>query len=67
VRRPACPLATSTGGRIRARSRWPAAGKRNSVTILLRVDVLLPSNLYRGGVPRSLERITLERAPKPKK
>jgi hypothetical protein len=28
---------------------------------------LLPSNLYRGGVPRSLERITLERAPKPKK
>jgi hypothetical protein len=44
------------------------AGKRSSVTLLLRVDVVLPSGVYKGGVPRSfLERVTLERAPKHKK
>jgi hypothetical protein len=44
------------------------AAKRNSVTVLLRVDMVLPSSVYAGGVPRSfLEPITLKRAPKHKK
>jgi hypothetical protein len=44
------------------------AGKRRSVTVLLRVDLVLPSALYKGGVPRSfIDSIKLERAPKHKK
>jgi len=44
------------------------AGKRGSVTLLLRVDLVLPSELYKGGVPRSfLDMIKLKRAPKRKK
>jgi hypothetical protein len=44
------------------------AGKRNSVTVLLRVDMVLPSSVYTGGVPRSfLEPVTLKRTPKHKK
>jgi hypothetical protein len=35
---------------------------------VLRVDLVLPSELYKGGVPRSfLDTIKLERAPKHKK
>jgi len=45
-----------------------AAGKRGSVTLLLRGDLVLPSELYKGGVPRSfLDTIMLKRAPKRKK
>jgi hypothetical protein len=41
------------------------AGKRSSVTVVLRVDMLLPSSVYSSGVPRSFaESITLKRAPK---
>jgi uncharacterized protein YdbL (DUF1318 family) len=41
------------------------AGKRNSVTVLLRVDMVLPSSVYPRGVPRSfLEPIKLKRTPK---
>lgn len=41
------------------------AGKRNSVTVLVRVDMILPSKLLKGGVPRSfVQRVTLKRAPK---
>jgi hypothetical protein len=29
------------------------AGKRNSLTVLVRVDMLLPSGLYKGGLPRA--------------
>jgi hypothetical protein len=44
------------------------AGKRSSVTLLLRVDLVLPSELYKGGVPRTfLDTIKLKRAPKHKK
>ncbi len=44
------------------------AGKRNSITVLLRVDMVLPSSAYESGVPRSfVESITLKRAPKHKK
>jgi hypothetical protein len=44
------------------------AGKRNSVTVLLRIDTVLPSSVYKSGVPRSfVESITLKRAPKRKK
>ena len=40
------------------------AGKRNSVSVYVRVDMFLPSALYKGGLPRvSVKRITLERAP----
>jgi hypothetical protein len=40
------------------------AGKRNSVTVYVRVDMLLPSALYKAGLPRaSVERITLKRTP----
>jgi hypothetical protein len=44
------------------------AGKRNSVKVLLRVDMVLPSSVYKSGVPRSfVESITLQRTPKHKK
>jgi hypothetical protein len=44
------------------------AGKRNSVKVLLRVDMVLPSSIYKSGVPRSfVESITLQRTPKHKK
>jgi hypothetical protein len=44
------------------------AGKRSSLTLVLRVDLVLPSELYKGGVPRSfLDTIKLERASKHKK
>jgi hypothetical protein len=40
------------------------AGKRNSVSVYVRVDMILPSALYKGGLPRaSVERITLKRTP----
>ncbi len=40
------------------------AGKRNSVTVVVRLDMLLPSKVVPGGVPRVLvERITLKRTP----
>jgi len=43
-------------------------GKRNSVTVDVRVDMILPSGLFKGGVPRSfVQRVTLRRAPKHKK
>jgi hypothetical protein len=38
------------------------AGKRNSVTVYVRVDMLLPSALYSGGIPRAFVKpITLKR------
>ena len=38
------------------------AGKRNSVTVYVRVDMLLPSALYKGGLPRAFVKpITLKR------
>lgn len=44
------------------------AGRRRSVTVYVRVDMVLPSKLYAGGVPRSfVERVTLKRAPAKKK
>jgi hypothetical protein len=40
------------------------AGKRNSVSVYVRVDTILPSALYKGGLPRvSVKRLTLKRAP----
>jgi hypothetical protein len=43
-------------------------GKRDSVRVLVRIDMLLPSSVYKSGVPRSfVESITLKRAPKRKK
>jgi len=40
------------------------AGKHDSVSVYVRVDMLLPSALYRGGLPRvSVQRVTLERTP----
>jgi len=40
------------------------AGKHNSVSVYVRVDMILPSALYKGGLPRvSVQRITLKRAP----
>jgi hypothetical protein len=40
------------------------AGKRDSVSVYVRVNMILPSALYKGGLPRvSLERLTLKRAP----
>ena len=40
------------------------AGKRNSLIVYVRVDMVLPSMLYKGGLPRSfVERITLKRTP----
>jgi len=40
------------------------AGKHSSVTVYVRVDMILPSALYKGGLPRvSVERVTLKRAP----
>lgn len=40
------------------------AGKRNSLTVSVRVDMLLPSGLYKGGLPRAfVESITLKRTP----
>jgi hypothetical protein len=39
-------------------------GKHNSVSVYVRVDMLLPSALYKGGLPRVfVKRLTLERAP----
>lgn len=41
------------------------AGKRSSVPIYVRVDMILPSRLFKGGVPRSfVERVTLTRTTK---
>ena len=40
------------------------AGKRNSVTVYVRVNMILPSALYKGGLPRSsVQVITLKRTP----
>lgn len=40
------------------------AGKRNSVTVTVGVDMILPSGLYKGGLPRvSVKTITLKRTP----
>jgi hypothetical protein len=40
------------------------AGKRSSVVVYLRVDMILPSRIFKAGVPRSIvERITLKRTP----
>ena len=40
------------------------AGKRGSVTVYARVNMILPSALYKGGLPRSFVRpITLKRTP----
>jgi hypothetical protein len=40
------------------------AGKRNSVSVYVRVDMFLPSALYKSGLPRVfVERLTLKRAP----
>jgi hypothetical protein len=40
------------------------AGKRSSVTVYARVNMILPSALYKGGLPRSFVRpITLKRTP----
>jgi hypothetical protein len=40
------------------------AGKRSSVSVYVRVDMILPSALYKGGLPRvSVKRLTLKRAP----
>lgn len=40
------------------------AGKRDSVSVYVRVNMLLPSALYKGGLPRvSVRRVTLKRAP----
>jgi len=44
------------------------AGRRRSVTVYVRVDMVLPSKLYAGGVPRAfVERFMLKRAPAKKK
>jgi hypothetical protein len=44
------------------------AGRRSSVTVDVRVDMILPSGLFKGGVPRAfVQRVTLKRAPKHKK
>ena len=44
------------------------AGKRNSVTIYVRVNMVLPSKLYPSGVSRSfVQRATLERTPAKRK
>jgi len=44
------------------------AGKRGSVTVYVRVQMVLPSGTFKGGVPRVFEqRVTLERAPKRKR
>jgi hypothetical protein len=44
------------------------AGKRSSVTVYVRVQMILPSGTVKGGVPRFFEqRVTLKRAPKHKK
>jgi hypothetical protein len=40
------------------------AGKRGSVTVYARVNMILPSALYKGGLPRSfVQPITLKRTP----
>ncbi len=40
------------------------APKHNSVSVYVRVDMILPSALYKGGLPRvSVKRLTLKRAP----
>jgi hypothetical protein len=40
------------------------AGKRDSVTVYVRVDMILPSALYKGGLPRSfVQAIMLKRTP----
>ena len=40
------------------------AGKGNSLTVTVRVDMLLPSGLYKGGLPRAfVQTITLKRTP----
>lgn len=40
------------------------AGKRGRVTVYVRVDMFLPSMLYKGGLPRSyVKAITLKRTP----
>jgi hypothetical protein len=40
------------------------AGRRNSVAVYVRVDMVLPSKLYPRGVPRAfVQRITLKRTP----
>jgi hypothetical protein len=40
------------------------AGKHNSVSVYVRVDMLLPSALYKSGLPRVfVKRLTLKRAP----
>lgn len=44
------------------------AGRRSTVTVYVRVDMILPSGLVRAGVPRSfVQRITLKRTPKHRK
>jgi hypothetical protein len=44
------------------------AGRHNSVTVVLRVVMTLPSKSLPGGLPRAfVERVTLKRAPAPKK
>jgi hypothetical protein len=44
------------------------AGRRSSVTVYVRVNMILPSRLLPGGVPRSfVQRVTLERGPKHKR
>jgi hypothetical protein len=44
------------------------AGKAGSVTVYVRVQMVLPSGVFKGGVPRSfVQRVTLKRAPKHKK
>jgi hypothetical protein len=54
--------------RINRKALDKLAGKHSSVTVLLRVDMVLPSELYEGGVPRSfIDAVKLERAPKHKK
>lgn len=40
------------------------AGKRNSLAVLVRITMLVPSKNFKGGVPRTfVERLTLKRAP----
>jgi hypothetical protein len=44
------------------------AGKRSTVTVYVRVQMILPSATVKGGVPRFFEkRVTIKRAPKHKK
>jgi len=52
------------GLRLNARALGRLAGKRASVTVLLRIEMILPSKTMPGGLPRAfVERITLRRMP----